>query len=282
MKRKYLTEQFPFLLPLRKWQKKKCFYLKMKWDGERYALQKRMVRLPCLVFSASATLINPDSGQDIRYQYHKVHNLKLVGEYMHKIAIAPGETFSFWQLARQVREEEYLPALALQDGKVLPVKGGGLCLLSDLLYWVFLHTPLTITERHPHSVEAFPSPEGEIPQGADATVLEGWLDLKAKNETRLTFQLLLHFDADRLSISVYSNQPPQTRYEVTGNAPRYYRRGENVYRYTEIWRDTLDAYSGSLLAEEEICRGETRLCYIPKGVPLPSPPSCVGAKGHSI
>lgn len=35
MPRKRITEVFPFLLPLRKWQRKKLFYLKMQMDGSR-------------------------------------------------------------------------------------------------------------------------------------------------------------------------------------------------------------------------------------------------------
>ena len=37
-----MTQVFPFLLPLRKWQRKKYFYFKMKFDGNRYA--KRHLR----------------------------------------------------------------------------------------------------------------------------------------------------------------------------------------------------------------------------------------------
>lgn len=39
MARKRLTEMFPFLLPLRRWQKKQCCYLKMKFDKNVYPLQ---------------------------------------------------------------------------------------------------------------------------------------------------------------------------------------------------------------------------------------------------
>ncbi|MDE7017151.1 MAG: glycopeptide resistance accessory protein VanW, partial [Lachnospiraceae bacterium] len=37
MARKRLTQVFPFLLPPRKWQRKKLFYYKMRKDGCRYA-----------------------------------------------------------------------------------------------------------------------------------------------------------------------------------------------------------------------------------------------------
>lgn len=37
MKRKRLTQVFLFLLPIRKWQRKKLFYLEMLIDGNKYA-----------------------------------------------------------------------------------------------------------------------------------------------------------------------------------------------------------------------------------------------------
>lgn len=46
MSRKRLTQIFPFLLPLRKWQRKKFFYFKMWLDGYRYAQKKSEKTLP--------------------------------------------------------------------------------------------------------------------------------------------------------------------------------------------------------------------------------------------
>lgn len=59
------------------------------------------------------------------------------------------------------------------DGKTLASYGGGLCMLSDMLFWMFLHTPLTIVERHGHAVCSFPTTTEELPKGTDATVSEG-------------------------------------------------------------------------------------------------------------
>lgn len=39
MKRKRLTQVFPFLLPIRKGQRKKLFYLEMLIDGNKYGLK---------------------------------------------------------------------------------------------------------------------------------------------------------------------------------------------------------------------------------------------------
>ena len=98
MSRKRLTQIFPFLLPLRKWQRKKFFYFKMRADGYRYAQRKSEKILPNLVFETSIPMLNGNSGFDMKYQFNKVYNLKLAAKTIDKIIIEPEETFSFWQL----------------------------------------------------------------------------------------------------------------------------------------------------------------------------------------
>lgn len=51
MKRKRLTQVFPFLLPIRKWQRKKLFYLEMLIDGNKYAKNMLIGGFPCQPFS---------------------------------------------------------------------------------------------------------------------------------------------------------------------------------------------------------------------------------------
>mgnify|MGYP001024869152 FL=1 len=58
MSRKRLTQIFPFLLPLRKWQRKKNFFLKMLLDEYRYAQRKSEKILPNLVFETSIPILN--------------------------------------------------------------------------------------------------------------------------------------------------------------------------------------------------------------------------------
>lgn len=49
-------------------------------------------------------------------------------------------------------------------------------------------TPLTVTEQHTHGIDLQRNTPG-IPQGIDAAVAEGRLDLKVKNNTAYTFQI---------------------------------------------------------------------------------------------
>lgn len=138
MKRKRLTQVFPFLLPIRKWQRKKLFYLEMLIDGNKYAKNKSEALLPNTVFETSSLMMNENSGFDMKYQINKVHNLKLAARTINKVIIEPNETFSFWQLVRWAdHHEKYKDGLNLVDGKIVGSYGGGLCQLSNMLFWLF-------------------------------------------------------------------------------------------------------------------------------------------------
>ena len=205
MARKRLTQVFPFLLPLRVWQKKSSFYFSMWFDGRRYSRVVESGKYPFCIFDMRAALINPATGFDMIYQENKVHNLKLAAGTLNGLLIKPGETFSFWQRVRHAAKTvPYRDGLILADGKLTTAPGGGLCQMSNMLYWCFLNSPLAITERHPHSVKPFPTPG--MPEGADATVYEGWRDLKAKNNTDMILQIGISFDAESILVGLYAKE----------------------------------------------------------------------------
>ena len=65
-------------------------------------------------------------------------NLKLAAAPIHRVLIRPGETFSFWMLVRGAdRKQRYLDGLNLENGRIVGSYGGGLCQLSNLLFWLF-------------------------------------------------------------------------------------------------------------------------------------------------
>ena len=111
-------------------------------------------------------MYNRSTGFSMMYQKNKVFNLKLAAATMDKLVIRPGETFSFWQLVRYAdRDTPYREGLVEIDGKLTTRPGGGLCQISNLLFWMFLHTPLTIVERRGHQ---------RISQSRKATRPSGW------------------------------------------------------------------------------------------------------------
>lgn len=270
MPRKRVTELFPFLLPLRQWQRKKCFYGKMRMDGNRYAESLSRELLPEQLFESAFLMVNEHSGFDIQYQYNKVHNLKLAAATMDGVLIRPGETFSFCWLARHAEEKEpYRDGLNLSNGKIVPSRGGGLCMLSDLLFWCFLHTPLTIVERHGHRVDSFPPSlaEGQ-PCGTDATISEGWCDLRMRNDTEDTFQIKIDFDGKYIRGRIRASAPAEAEYSIYNEAAAYIRRQEKVIQRAEVWRLATDRKTGTQ-TRQKLYTNQCEIGYpLPEGTPI--------------
>lgn len=241
MDRRRVTEVFPFLLPLRQWQKKLFFYTKMKFDGSKYAEEKSKDLLPYKVYEIDSLMINRNSGFDIKYQLNKVHNIKLAASTINNLIIRPNETFSFWKLVRYAdKYESYKDGLDLVNGKIEGSYGGGLCQLSNDLFWMFLHTPLTIIERHSHTVQNIPPATEGLLVGVDATISEGWKDLKIKNETKYTFQIVITFDGEYMHGSILSNEKPKFNYEIFNRDIKYYRENQKIIQESSVCCNRID------------------------------------------
>ncbi|QAT61239.1 MULTISPECIES: glycopeptide resistance accessory protein VanW [Tissierellales] len=265
MKRRRITEIFPFLLPLRRAQRRFCFYIKMFFDKNHYVKTKNEEPLPFSIYESKSTLLNEKTGFDMKYQENKVFNLHLAAETVNKILIRPEETFSFWQLVRYAEKyEKYKDGLCVINDNLVTVPGGGLCQLSNMLFWLFLHTPLTIIERHPHKIMTFPYPDPDEPEGIDATVSEGWLDLKVKNETNITFQILISFDDSYIYGRILTDMDTDYKYEITNRDKIFYKEHDKIYEQVSIYQQKIDKNTNEIIAESKLY---TNLCEIGYSLP---------------
>lgn len=275
LNRARITQVFPFLLPLRITQKKACFYTKMLLDQNRYARLKATEPLPVCIYKSETWLINEQTGFDTKYQENKVFNLKLAAEPLNNLLIRPGETFSFWQLVRLAEKAGiYKEALAAQDGKLVTVTGGGLCHLSNFLFWMFLHTPLTVTERHPHMVKYFPSADEGEPDGVDAAVNEGWLDLKVQNRTDTTFQLSLRFEETYLCGSILADKDSGLSYHIISGDRMYYKSDGKIYERVSVFRHTVDSKTRQFQSKSRLYTDTVEIKH-----PLPQEITVLDRKG---
>jgi vancomycin resistance protein VanW len=202
---------------------------------------------------------------DMHLQYNKVDNLKIAIKKINHLVIKPGETFSFWFLVgRTPRWKGYKKGMILQNGEVKSGYGGGLCQLSNLLYWMVLHTPLTVVERHRHSFDVFPDNNRTIPFGCGATVSYNYIDFQFKNNTKLNFQLLLWLTDKELCGDIYSNLPIHNKYEIIETdhiiKPEY---GFGYSRHNRIIRKIYNKENNQFLYEELIAENHALLKYNP-------------------
>ncbi|MCL2169013.1 MAG: VanW family protein [Defluviitaleaceae bacterium] len=242
-----LTKRFPFLLPIRRFQRKLFFYIGMWLDHRRYARGMSLTALPHTVFLASSELYNQNTGFDMIYQENKVHNLRVLAKSLRGLTIKPGETFSFWQAARRAdRHEPYRDGLVLKDGELTVARAGGLCQMSNLLFWMFLHSPLTIVERHSHRVKNFATPEG-MPEGVDAAISEGWLDLKLTNETDIAFQIDIEFSETHITGILYADKELATAYEIQSRDVTYFEQEGTTHQQAYVYRNDILLYKNTCI-----------------------------------
>jgi vancomycin resistance protein VanW len=262
MHRKRVTQLFPFLLPVRVMQRKMWFYAGMRLDGHRYAETIDGKQLAHKLFEASCALYNVNTGFDMVYQENKVFNLKLAAKTLNGLLIRPGETFSFWRLVRYADQHTpYREGLKVTNGKLTTAPGGGMCQMSNLLFWMFLHTPLTIIERGGHDAKEFPEPNSDEIKGVDATISEGWIDLKAQNDTDCTYQIFVAFDDENIIGTVLVNKRPKTLYEITNGSTEYLRESDGVYEYVKVERTEIDADTGEKREGNALYTNKCKICY---------------------
>lgn len=181
----------------------------------------------------------------------KIVNLQVAINSLNGIIIKPNETFSFWNIVgAPTARKGYVNGMLLSGGKVIEGIGGGLCQLSNLLYWLFLHTPVKITERQHHSIDVFPDSGRTIPFGSGATIYYNLIDLKVKNTSKLPLQLKLWLSEGQLKGQVLSTEPAKEKYHLEEKKHYFVHTKNGVYRYNEIWRSTL--IQGKVQYEEKI------------------------------
>ncbi len=190
-------------------------YIEWVNGSKTYALSKSDDELQHLIYSHKTILRRELKDVDMQLQHNKIHNLNIATKKLHKVLIKPGETFSYWRLiGKPTKQKGYVEGMILHYGEVKSGVGGGLCQLSNLIYWMTLHTPLTVTERYRHSYDVFPDSNRTQPFGSGATCFYNYLDLQIKNETNDTYQLIVYLTNTHLVGEWHCNNPILKKYEV--------------------------------------------------------------------
>ncbi|WP_397538454.1 VanW family protein [Rummeliibacillus pycnus] len=191
-------------------------YLEWSFGEKKYATNKLNTKLlENVVFTHQTVLLRELKDVDMWLQHNKIKNLKIATNKISHIIIRPGETFSYWRiLGNTTKRKGYVEGMILHYGKVKTGAGGGLCQLSNLIYWMTLHTPLTVTERYRHSYDVFPDSKRTQPFGSGATCAYNYLDLQIKNETNYTYQLVVYLTDTHLVGEWRADVPAIYSYEI--------------------------------------------------------------------
>lgn len=201
---------------------------------------------------------------DMWMQINKIKNLELAIDQLAGLVLKPGETMSIWRLiGRPSKRKGYLPGMVLVNGEMRSGYGGGLCQLSNLVYWMTLHTELTVTERFRHQYDVFPDSNRTIPFGSGATIAYNYIDLQIRNDTNHDYYLCLKLTATHLIGEWHCTVPPQFRYEIFEKNHYITQHSSGKYlRHNQIWRNKL-TYEGVCIAEECVAENHAIMMYSP-------------------
>jgi vancomycin resistance protein VanW len=257
-----LSRIHPFLYHVRVAQKRLTRRLSDTFSRQRFARIRSVRDLPYTCKRHQSLLRRKLGSTDPQLQENKIVNLRIAIATMDGLLIRPGETFSFWQrVGKTTAKKGYLEGLLLSQGEVKTGVGGGLCQLANLLFWMGLHTPLVLTERHHHQFDPFPDDHRVLPFGSGASVFYNYVDLRFHNPTDTTFQIRLWITEQHLKGAIFSDHPWPYSYHLEERNHAFLRQEGKNYRRNEIWRIIIDKKTGQKVSEELLIRNFSEVKY---------------------
>lgn len=129
----------------------------------------------------------------------RANNVRLATSRINGIELMPGDELSYDKtILPRTYANGYRPAGVYVGNKSEIGMGGGICQPSSTLYAAALYANLEIVERHNHSL-----PVSYLPAGLDATIAEGYLDLRIRNNTDYPVKIVASADGGVVSFSIY-------------------------------------------------------------------------------
>lgn len=241
--------------------KRKIKWLKME---KIFAKKKQEEKLPYTYFAHKTILLRKLKDVDMWLQENKIVNLKIASKKLNGIILRPGQVFSYWRLiGNTTKRRGYVEGMVLKNGSFAPGVGGGLCQMSNLIFWMTVHTPLTVIERHRHGYDVFPDSNRTQPFGSGATCFYPHIDLMIRNDTNDTYQLVVEVGEKYLEGEWRVSSKPLYRYDVVERNHRMQHEIWGGYsRHNEIYQQKYDL-DGNFIEEEMIVQNSAIMMYTP-------------------
>ena len=238
-------------------------------SSEKIAKEKSPELLPNILKSHSSVLVRRLEGVDIRLQENKVTNIRLAAEKINGIIINPGETFSFWKAVGKTTEKEgYLEGLVIKRGGKLGADiGGGLCQMANMVHWLVLNSPMTVTELHHHSDALFPDERRRVPFGTGTSVVNNYVDYRFKNNTEQKVQIVVWIEDGELCGELRSEKPYPFRYKLVEENHHFRKEGEKFYRISQVYRLVIERETGKEMKKELILDNHSLVMYAHSLIP---------------
>jgi len=228
-----------------------------------FAKKKSEKELALSVYQHNSLIRRKLGNTDMQLQENKAINLSIAVPKVNGILLKPGETFSFWHLVGKVSVGAgYREGLTIAKGGASKGIGGGLCQFTNLIHWMILHTPLTITERHHHEqIDLFPDFNRQIPFGTGTSIVYNYLDYRVKNTTDITYQILVYTTDQYLCGEIRADKKQPYVYHVKAENEAFSEETDGFYRNGDIYREVIDPVTGNCIEKRLIQRNHAKVAY---------------------
>lgn len=248
----------------------KAFYRakrRIEWHlpGRNYARQRTGDNLAFLHAKHGTPMLRALSGVDMQLQRNKMDSLRIAASCIDGIVLNPGEAFSFWRMVgKPTAARGFKVGLVLRNGTIQQDVGGGLCQMTNLIYWMAIHTELEIVERWRHGFDVFPDAGRTQPFASGATCAYNYIDLQIRNPTQHRYQLRIATKGDWLHGQWRADVEQESRFDVFEKNHAIRQEFWGGYsRHNEIWRKRFDAGNGDLTGEEFVSENHAIMMYEP-------------------
>jgi vancomycin resistance protein VanW len=248
----------------------KAFYVnkrRINWyfSSTRFATKRQPTNLPHLHFTHATPMLRKFSGVDMQLQVNKKASLEIALSCIDGLMLKPGETFSFWRLVgKPTARRGFKMGFVLRNGAIAQDIGGGLCQMTNLIYWMTIHTDLTVVERWRHGFDVFPDAGRTQPFASGATCAYNYIDLQIRNDTADTYQLRLTSKDDWLRGAWRCDAVQHHSFKVFEKDHAIRQEYWGGYsRHNALWRRRIDVMSNEDVAEEFITENHAIMMYEP-------------------
>ncbi len=236
--------------------------LKDLFSGQKIARERSGETLPVIVKSHSSILLRKLHGVDIRLQENKVTNIMLACSKINGLIIHPGEVFSFWKMiGNPTKRAGYKEGLVISKNNLSKGYGGGLCQLANMIHWLVLNSPLTVTELHHHSDALFPDDRRRVPFGTGTSVAFNSVDYRFKNTTDQDVQLLVWCEDGDLCGELRTTSEFPNRYRLSEENHHFRKENGKFYRISQVYRTTIDRQTGKEIQIELLLNNHSEVIY---------------------
>jgi len=143
-----------------------------------------------------ATAFNPDNEP-------RVHNIKTACSKINQVLLLPGEEFSMDKtLGARTEQNGYRIAKVIVNNEPVDGLGGGICQVTSTLYNSVLLSGLEVLERRNHTL-----PPSYIEPGRDATISQGYIDFRFRNNTDYAILIEAKTSGNRVTVTIWGRKP---------------------------------------------------------------------------